>query len=437
MRFGGEDVDFGAYALSTVDGFKFIPFGDQTIRNILSGNESLLDLDSALGLRVGSIIMRYQRLTLGGQYVHAYSIYKGALEQNAGRVGTFIGLTLVFSARINAKEINLGTYFRELIDGLANLVIKDDRFFQQVDLKSVDYFCNETRYSDVLLAIGEDSRPLAFSPAQQTQKNRLFHTKHDLGNAFNAICEDPESGVEFHIMQATAEQISSSTKVGFTLIAWPPVKSKQQIATNTTPSSRPKAVSTLQEQTYNPYRRPPSNSNESALNFTFTVSTGDLAVIAGIIVAIFSLGLMLGILINRYYSSEPKLESIATDSTQAKEPRSSDMLSKRTSVTEREFNTDDSSNRPIDAQNTGQISPPIPDETTAGAKIRTPLPSKSLSFKKIYSTLCPMGLDYKAFRDTFMEWNQSFQNHENDENFFLSTNDYVYIPSKCISTKNK
>lgn len=197
-------MDFGAYVLSTVNGFKSKPFGVRAVWQILAGEESQLDLNSAFGLKAGDSIMRYQRIPISGKNIHAYSIYQGAMEPNAGRNGTFIGLSLIFEEKIDAQEIALGQRLCDLLDGLSQIFIQEKRFIKTVDSKTIEEFCNDDDYHEIMTDILDKGKILSnVVPVSLKKKNAFYCAKQDIYDSFNEICNSEAADDQFYLVSNT------------------------------------------------------------------------------------------------------------------------------------------------------------------------------------------------------------------------------------------
>lgn len=219
----GDKVNFGAYVLSTTDGFSFIPFALEEVYKLLDGKESSLDLNSMLGLQAGHIVMRYQHLNISNVSLYAYSIYQGAQEINAGRDGSFIGVTFLFEKRINSEKIDIGQKLKYFIDGLSELFIINNRFAKKIDIETVSRFCKNDYYKNIMVSIIKEGESLLdVSSVFAENKKIFFYTKRNVCSSFNEICNSNRIPNELYLMSLPNERYISTAKNIFDSVSeWP------------------------------------------------------------------------------------------------------------------------------------------------------------------------------------------------------------------------
>ena len=97
-------MKIAGYLLSTVNGFDALGFGDGDLRNRFANLTSSLDLDSGLGIAKAQRLFAHAVFRDETNDFHVYSAYRGTLELEGGRLGSFLGVAVVCDLPLSASN---------------------------------------------------------------------------------------------------------------------------------------------------------------------------------------------------------------------------------------------------------------------------------------------------------------------------------------------
>ncbi len=217
-------MKLGGYLAYTVEGYKCIAFGPESILGLIEDAESELDIPQSLGLRQGRSGFRRTSLQgKNGTSAIVYTAFIGLSEPNANRDGSFLAVGIATIEEIDCTLYDVGKTLEHLLCALNKRVSIGGRFKSNL---SDDLFRDFLEQN--IPAIESERKNLtvydrSHASTQSESKKRILLSSGNtkITMVFNQICQHFSPQNDFYLFASSAAAELQGARLDFSIEDWP------------------------------------------------------------------------------------------------------------------------------------------------------------------------------------------------------------------------